>query len=64
VFGVGLQKALEGLEFLFKIISHVSVLVLPEKIHGKLRTKIQERGDGGEELSFCPCIIWCLSAHG
>jgi len=48
----GCKRALEGLEFLFKVISHASVLVFPVKVHGQLHTKIQERGAGGEELSF------------
>jgi len=28
------KRALEGFEFLFKIISHASVLVFPAKVHG------------------------------
>jgi len=61
----GCKRALEGFEFLLKVISHASVLVHPAKVHGKLHTKIQERGAGGEELRlFVPALIWCLSAHG
>jgi len=48
----GCNRALEGFKFLFKVVSHASVLVLPAKVHGKLLTKIQERGAGGGELSF------------
>jgi len=48
----GCKRALEGFEFLFKVISHASVQVFPAKVHGKLHTEIQERGAGGEKLSF------------
>jgi len=48
----GCKRALEGFEFLFKVISQAFVLVFPAQAHSKLHTKIQERGAGGEELSF------------
>jgi len=62
----GCKRALESFEFLFKVIGHhaASVLVFPAKVHGKLQTKIQERGASREELSVFVSALWCLSAHG